>query len=316
MSVKIGTGFGNWPFGEAGPEALWRYVEACESGDVDSIWLSERIFGPPLFLEPVVGVAMMAARTQRLKFGFNVLTLPARDPLTLARELATIDWLSGGRMLPAFGLGNDLAAEWERAGIAKSERAARTDESTRIMKLLWSQDSVTYEGRFWRVKDAGITPRPRQADFPVWFGGRSDPALRRVGRLGDGWLASSITPREVAESIPKVRAAAAEAGREVPEDHYGVTLPYYIAPTVEQATANLPPALLKRRPDLPPSEIGAFGPPDVIADRLQQFVAAGATKFVLVHLSSPDELDEQLGLLSTEIIPRFHRKPAVAGSPA
>lgn len=316
MSVKIGTGFGNWPFGEAGPEALWRYVDACEARDIDSIWLSERTFGPPPFLEPVVAVSMMAARTKRLKFGFNVLTLPLRDPLTLARELATCDWLSGGRLLPAFGLGNDLAAEWERAGIPKSERAARTDESTRIMKRLWTEDGVTYEGRFWHLKDATIAPKPRQRDLPVWFGGRSDAALRRVGRLGDGWLASSITPDEVAESLPKLRAAAAEAGREVPEDHFGVTLPYLIAPSVEQATANLPPALLKRRPNLPPAEIGVFGPPETIAARLDRFIEAGATKFVLVHLSPPDQLDEQLRLLATEIIPRYHRRPAAVGSPS
>ena len=308
MSIKIGTGFGAWPFGEAGPAALWRYLEACELGDVDSIWLSERLFGPPPFLEPVTGVAMMAARTEHLKFGFNVLTLPVRDPLTLGRELATVDWLSGGRLLPAFGLGNDLAAEWERAGIPKSERAARTDEATAIMRRLWGEDGVTYEGRFWRLKDATLGIKPVHGSaMPIWFGGRSNAALRRVGRLGDGWLAASTSAAEVAESIPKVRAAAAEAGRRVDEDHYGVTLPYRIAPTVERAIADLPAAFLKRRPDLPPTEFGAFGPPEAVAATLDRYIQAGASKFVLVHLASPDELDAQLDLLVREVIPLYHK---------
>lgn len=315
MKVRIGTGFGVWPFGNEGPSALWRYLDDCEEGDVDSIWLSERIFGPAQFLEPVVGVAMMAARTKKLKYGFNVLTLPARDPLTLGRELATVDWLSEGRLLPAFGLGNDLVAEWERAGIPKSERAGRTDEATRIMRRLWSGESVTYEGKFWQLKDASLALTPRQGDrMPIWFGGRSEAALRRVGRLGDGWLAASATAEEVGEGIPKIRAYAAEAGRTVDEDHYGVTLPYIIAPTVDDAIAGLPAAYLKRRPDLNPTQFGAFGPPDVIAATLDRYIAAGASKFVLVHLAPPAELGAQLRLLAQEIIPRYHRKPVAAGA--
>lgn len=309
MHVKIGTGFGAWPFGQAGPEALWRYLETCENGDVDSIWLSERVFGPARFLEPVVGVAMMAARTEKLKFGFNVLTLPVRDPLTLGRELATIDWLSQGRLLPAFGLGNDLIAEWERAGIPKSQRAARTDEATRIMRRLWGEDGVTYEGRFWTIKDATLALKPvHGSEMPIWFGGRSEPALRRVGRLGDGWLAASATAAEVAAGIPKIHAFAAEAGRQVPDDHFGVTLPYRLAPTVEAAIAQLPASFLKRRPDLPPTEFGAFGPPEVVAATLDRYIAAGASKFVLVHLAQPDELDEQLNWLARDVIPRYHRQ--------
>lgn len=308
MSVKIGTGIGAWPFGESGPEALWRYVDACESLDLDSIWLSERLFGPPPFLETVVATAMMAARTTRLKFGFNVLTLPVRDPLTLGRELATLDWLSGGRLLPAFGLGNDLAAEWERAGIPKAERASRTDEATRILRRLWGEDNVTYEGRHWQLRDATIAPKPSQGGaMPIWFGGRSEAALRRVGRLGDGWLAASTSPTEVAASLPVIRAAAAEAGREVPEDHFGVTLPTRLAPTVDEALAAVSPGLLRRRPDLPPTEWGCFGPPEAVAATIDRYVAAGATKFVLVHLATPAEIDEQLRWLARDVVPRYHR---------
>lgn len=312
MGVVIGTGLGVWNFGEEGPAQFWRYVDRCEELGIDSIWLSERIFGPARLVEPVVAVAMMAARSKALKFGFNVLTLPLRDPLTLARQLATLDWLAGGRLFPAFGLGNEQTAEWERAGVAKSERAGRTDEAARIMRRLWTEESVTHEGRYWRYKDASLGVKPAQkGGLPIWFGGRSEAAQRRVGRLGDGWLASAITPDEVAEGIARIEAVAAEAGRSVPSDHYGVTLPFRIAGSVEEAIAALPAGYRARRPDMRPEDVGAFGPPDTVAATLDRFVAAGATKFVLSHIAaSPEEIDAQVETLAREVIPRYRRQPA------
>jgi probable F420-dependent oxidoreductase len=311
MSVKIGTGFGVLPFGAAGPEALWRYVDACEAADIDSIWLSERIFGPPALIEPVVGVAMMAARTRKLKFGFNVLTLPVRDPLTLARQLATLDWLSNGRLFPAFGLGNEQSAEWERVGIPKSERPGRTDEAAQLMRRLWGEDHVTHEGRYYKLRDATLAVKPVHGGaFPIWFGGRSEAAQRRVGRLGDGWLASAVTPEEVSAGIARIQAVAADQGRHVPDDHFGVTLPFRLAPTVEEAVAAIPPGRRLQRPDLPPDAIGAYGPPETIAATLDRYIAAGATKFVLSHVAGPEEIESQLAVLAREIIPRYRRVAA------
>src|SRR5215213_1313768 len=185
MSVKLGVGLAAWAFPELDPEAFFGYVERAEAGGVDSLWLSERLTSPATMLEPLSALAMAAARTRTMKFGMSVLVMPARNPVVLARTLATIDFLSGGRMLPAFGLGLEDPREQEAAGVARSERAARVAEATGLLRRLWAEDDVTYHGRFYDVTAATVRPRPAQASLPIWFGGRSDPALRRVGALGD-----------------------------------------------------------------------------------------------------------------------------------
>ena len=116
MSIKIGIGFGGWPFPSDDPEHLWRYVDTCEDLDIDSIWLSDRIVSPLLNMEPIVALSFAAARTKNLKFGTSVIALPLRNPTILAKEIATLDFLSGGRSLPAVGLGTEDAAEYEACG--------------------------------------------------------------------------------------------------------------------------------------------------------------------------------------------------------
>lgn len=111
MSIRVGVGIAGWPFPGKNPDDLFTYAERCDALGLDSLWLSERLAGPAPFLEPMAAIAAMAARTRRLKFGMSVLVVPARNPVVLARQIATIDFLAGGRMLPAFGLGTDDARE-------------------------------------------------------------------------------------------------------------------------------------------------------------------------------------------------------------
>ena len=147
MSVKVGVGFGGWPFPDADPERLWEYVDACESLGIDSIWLSDRIVSEVLSLEPLIALSFIAARTRTLKFGTSVLALPLRNPTVLAKEIATLDYLSGGRVLPAVGIGTEDEREFEACGSPKRQRAGRTDEAIKVMRLLWSQDEVTFHGK-------------------------------------------------------------------------------------------------------------------------------------------------------------------------
>ena len=201
----------------------------------------------------------MAGRTRKLKFGTSTLVLPTRNPIVLAKELATLDFLSQGRLFPAIGLGGDESKDLQAIGVNKKERAARTDEMIVLMRRLWTEEKVTFQGKFFAVEDATIMPRPWQKNgLPIWIGGRSEAALRRTGRLGDGWLVSSVSPSEVEAGIKSIRAYAAEAGRQVPEDHYGVLIPFYFAASVENAMAVAERAIRPRAdmptPNSPPSE--------------------------------------------------------------
>jgi probable F420-dependent oxidoreductase len=306
MSIKLGIGLAAWPFPDPDPELFFDYVERAEAAGVDSLWLSERLTSPAPMLEPLSALAMAAARTRSMKFGMSVLVLPARNPVILARTLATIDFLSGGRMLPAFGLGLEDPREQEAAGVPRAERAARVDEATRLLRRLWSEDEVTHHGRFYNVTSATVRPHPKQAALPVWFGGRSDAALRRVGTLGDGWLGSAVTPVEAAEMVPRIQAHAAAAGRAIDDDHYGVIVPYWITGDRDAALERVAPAMLRLRPDASPAGYAALGSAADCRDLVRRYVDAGVSKFVMRPVCPPAEIFAQLEQLTDEVLPAFH----------
>jgi probable F420-dependent oxidoreductase len=199
MKIRIGVGFAGWPFERTAD--FWQFVDLVEESGLDSIWLNDRIRNPTPALEPITALAMIAGRTTRIKFGMSVAVLPIRDPLILAKELATIDFLSDGRMLPAFGLGVDNEAEWLAVGKTPRHRGAMTDEAVSLMRRLWSEEAVTHRGQFYATHELTILPKPRQQPLPVWFGGRSPAAYRRVARLGDGFLGANQPATDVAQAI-------------------------------------------------------------------------------------------------------------------
>src|SRR6185369_13739858 len=262
MKVRIGIAFGQWPLSEIAPESIVDLVDHCEELDVDSIWLSDRLVSNRPLLEPVTFLSYIAGRLRNMKLGTSTLVLPTRNPVVLAKELATLDFISRGRLFPAFGLGGDDSTDLQAVGVNRKERAARADEMIALMRRLWTEGNVTFEGKFYSVKDVTITPRPWQKNgLPIWIGGRSQAAMRRTGRLGDGWLVSSITPAEVEAGVKSIRAYAAEAGRKVPEDHYGALIPFYFAASEEKAF-EMAGASVRPRADVPVGEFTAFGDSD------------------------------------------------------
>ncbi len=307
MSVKIGVGFGGWPFSDADPQRLWEYVDACEALGIDSIWLSDRIVSEALNLEPMIALSFIAARTTKLKFGTSVLALPLRGPTVLAKEIATLDYLSGGRVLPAVGLGTEDEREFEACGSPKRQRGARTDEAIKLMRLLWSQDEVTFHGDYFTLNEVTVQPKPVQRDLPpIWIGGRSEAALRRTARVGDGWLVSQATPDEVAQGIEQIKAMTLETGNEIEDDHYGALFSFCIADTAEEAAGLAAPHMLRRRSDVSYSEFSAFGPPDRVSALIDRYIEAGATKFVARPACPPSMMMDQLALLADEVVGRYH----------
>jgi probable F420-dependent oxidoreductase len=243
-----------------------------------------------------------------MKFGNSVLALPLRNPTVLAKEIATIDFISGGRMLPAVGLGTDNPAEFEACGVNISERAGRTDEAIVLIRRLWTEDSVTFHGKYFNVTQVHLEPRTIMKPCPpIWIGGRTDAALRRTGRLGDGWLASTVTPAEVGAGIIAIRRYAAEANRSVPDDHYGVIIPYCFDESHEKALGRASGFILPARTDLGPEEYGAFGNSGDILRRVNAYIDVGATKFVMRAVCSPEETLAQTERLAREVIPLLHK---------
>src|ERR1044071_5679790 len=280
MKIRIGITLSESWFGDD-PEALLRFTDDCDAWNIDSVWVSDRIAAPNPTLDPIVCMAYLASRLKNMKFGTSALVLPTRHPVVLAKQLATLDFLCRGRLLLVVGLGGDGTQDFEAVGVRREDRAKRADEAIVLMKKLWSEEKTTFAGQFYATEELALSPRPAQrAGPPVWIGGRSKAALRRAGRLGDGWLASSVTPDEVAAGIEMIRGSAEQAGRLVPEDHYGVLIPYCFATTKAEALDLAGPAI-RRRDDVAPEDYSAQGTPRQVLDRLREYVAAGATKFVM-----------------------------------
>ncbi|MGH7804118.1 MAG: LLM class flavin-dependent oxidoreductase, partial [Candidatus Binatia bacterium] len=294
MKVRVGFGFGISAATGMSADAFWTAVDTLEAQGWDSLWLSERATGD--VAGPIAGLAAVAGRTRKLKLGHSVLVVPGRNPLLLAKELATIDLLSAGRFVAAFGLGAEEPREREAYGVVKGEAGAMTEEAVILMKRLWSEDRVTHEGRFYRVNDVALRPRPHRRPHPdVWFGGHSKAALRRVARLGEGWLPSFLAPAEYAGMVGAIRAGATEAGRAIDDEHYGALLAY-LGPESSAAAETFLAAIRARRPEVEPRELVATSETD-LREKLERFVEAGASKFVIVPLTAPRDWESELAKL-------------------
>jgi probable F420-dependent oxidoreductase len=308
MSVRIGYMPGAFPTGKEGVQFFRGLVEVGDKYGYDSIWLSDRVVGERASVEPMVALSMVAAYSDKLKFGTSVLQLPIRSPVVLAKEMATLDYLSNGRLLPAIGLGQEDPREYEACGVSKEDRGRRSDEAMVVIRRLWQEDNVTHEGQFYTLHDVTVNPKPVQVPFlPIWIGGRSTAAQKRVGRTGDGWLVSSATAREVQEGITVIFDTAAEFGREIEEDHMGALISYYIAPTHEEAAQVAETYTTRPRPDAHFTEYSALGTPEQVKETIHNYLEAGASKFVVRPMCPPQQALEQLELFGNEVLPQFHK---------
>ncbi len=304
MSVRIGLGAALLP--ETSPTSFFRWIDLCEESEVDSIWLSERLASRQPALEPLTAIAAIAGRTQRLKFGMNVVLLPLRDPLVLAKECATIDYLSGGRLLPAFGVGAANAPEWRATGREPRGRGAVADEMLELIARLWAEEEVTHEGAHFRYEAASIAPRPVQQPLPLWIGGSSEAAIARTARLGSGWLAGIQTAAQVAPVVAGIKAKAAAEGRTIDADHYGAGFPFRFGSWDDSAVTRTAKAYA-RFAALDPRELFAVGSANEIVARAQEYVACGISKFVLRPLADSDtDAYAQTQRLIEDVLPAVH----------
>lgn len=305
--IRIGIGFGGGRLGLPSAETVCTYAERAEDLGIDSIWLSDRITASHPHLDIDCVMAAWAARTKRIKMGPSVLTLPARHPVEVARRYATLDYLTGGcgRVIMAVGLGND-PRDCLAAGIPTEERGARMEEGVAVLRKLWSGPRVTHHGRFYHFDDVTIDPRPARGPLDVWIGGRTDVALRRTARYGDGWFPSFITPQEFSAGMEKLAAYGAERGRTIDPREAGVVLLTYVTDDQARADSLLQLAAANFKLDAASmAERCAIGTVDGCRERLQAFVDAGCTKYVLFPLAPPDELIPQIETYGRRLIPAF-----------
>jgi probable F420-dependent oxidoreductase len=276
-------------------------VDALERLGFDSLWLSERIGGDAP--DPLVGMAFAAGRTTRLKFGMSVMVLPGRNPIVLAKELATLDRLSNGRLLPAFGLGVADPHEQQAFGVERGARAKLFDEALTVLRGAWAEENLTHHGDHFHYDDLRVLPKPRQSHLDVWLGGIAPSELRRTGRLADGWLPSFVTPDDAARGREAIEATLAEHDRTIDEDHYGALIAYSSGP-LPQSVVDL---MAKRRPDLADPAVLVPEGWDSLMATIDKFVAVGTSKFVILPIvepASPEQWIEHLEVAAPIVLAR------------
>jgi len=292
--VRIGIGLGTLS-GSANRENFEAIVDQCESLGFDSLWMSERIGAETP--DPMIALALADGRTTRMKLGTSVLVFPGRNPVILAKEMATLDVLSGGRFLPAVGLGAVDPPEQRAFGVDRKERGRRHDEALALMRACWSGNVISHHGEFYSVDDVQVLPRPAQERLDVWLGGIAPSELRRVGRVGDGWLPSFCSPDDVAEGIPFIEEAAAEARRSMDPEHYGALISYSDGPLPQRFVE----LIERRRPGLDPRSV--IPTRDALPGLLREFIDAGASKFVIIPLVGDADPEAELSVLADELLP-------------
>jgi probable F420-dependent oxidoreductase len=291
MKIRFGVAPGT-DLSVAGFPAL---VDRLEADGIDSLWLSELVFSGAI--EPMVGLTHALARTERLKVGTSVTVLPGRHPALVAKQLASLAALAPRRVLPVFGLRPANPGELPLFPVPDKARGAVFDESLLLLRRLLTEDVVDHTGEHFTLTGARIRPRPARLD--IWLGGSAEAGMRRIGRYADGWLGSLVSPARAGRLRQAIIDSATAAGREIEDDHYGLSL--LLAP------GGLSPDLAERlrqrgQAEEDPRTLVASSW-DHLHELVDGYVANGLSKFV-VRPSGELSTEEFLDGFVHELLPR------------
>lgn len=259
------------------------FFKQAEALGYDSLWTEDRVFHDANFLEPLTLLSWAAASTEHIQLGTAVLLLALRNAPALARQVSTMDHLSGGRLNLGISIGG-RPNEFPGLGLRESKRVARLRESIAVLKQLLTGESVTYEGRFYQLDEAIVRPGvTRPGGVPLYMGGRVDAALRRAAELTDGWIGGPFSPAEdYRTSLATVHEYAKGFGRDPAALEAGKLIYVSVDDDKERALATLKPFIADYYgPRIDIAEHGVYGPPDEVAAQLRGFVEAGVTTFML-----------------------------------
>jgi probable F420-dependent oxidoreductase len=306
MSAKIGVTCGG---------DLWtdEQIRSVETLGYDSFWTGEHIVYHRPILEAVTVLTHAAAVTSKIKVGPATLILPLRHPTMVAKQFASLDVFSKGRVRLTVGVGGDYPREFDACGVPMNERGQRTQEAIEIMRKYWSGERFDYDGKIFKLKDVDMLPRPVNGTIPIWVSGRQDAPLKRAALLGDGWHPYMYTPERCHESFQQVKTYAKEAGRKLPSDYVFACFVYVaMYDDLEYARARGIKELSYRyNQDF--SERGLvdryciYGPPSRIAEYLSKYIEAGTNYLILAPIMPPEKRIEHLERLAKEVVPELNK---------
>jgi probable F420-dependent oxidoreductase len=270
------------------------FADTLDASEFDGVWLSDVPFGP--LLDPLLGLALIAGRTSRLRLGANVVPL-GRNPFLLAKELAQLDQLSGGRLLLSFVPGLDQPGEREALLMGAENRGVVLEEVLGLLRSWWAGKEVEHHSPRWSFTALASAARPLQDPLEVWLGGRGPKALERVGRVADGWLGAMVTPEEAGMARERIQASAATADRQIDHEHFGLSIPY----ARDAPDAAVLSGFSARRGDLDPLAVLPVGA-RALRSLVDRYIDAGLSKFVLRPVASVASWQDEVRWLADAVI--------------
>jgi probable F420-dependent oxidoreductase len=287
---------------------LATFVELVDRCGYDSLWVGDHISFPVPIFDPLLQLAQAAVVSRRLTLGTGVLLLPLRHPTPVAKQVTTLDHLTEGRLILGVGVGGEFPKEYSACDVPHSERGARLAEGVQVLRKFFSGEPVSHQGRFYGpFEDVPMRPPPRQPGGPpIWFAGRKEPALRRIGRLGDGYLAYVITPSMYAAALATIAAAATDANRSPEPFGTGHLLFTRLDNTYETALDRATETLSVRYAmdfRKAAARYCALGTPEQVVERIREFHAAGVRHVVLDLLGPYEERQRQIEWFAADALP-------------
>jgi probable F420-dependent oxidoreductase len=285
--------------------ALVRQVDDC---GYDSLWVGDHIAFAVSILDPLLQLAQAALVSRRLMLGTNVYLLPLRHPVPVAKQVATLDHLTEGRLIFGVGVGGEFPKEYQACGVPLNERGPRLSEAIPLLRALWSGEPVDHRGRHYPgFGGVAMQPPARQPGGPpIWVGGRADAALARAGRLADGWISYVVTPDTFRAALAKIAAAADKAGRRIDRFGTGHLLFLRLDDSYDKALDAAAESLSRRYAmdfRRAAERYAALGPPEQVAERIRGFHAAGARHIVLDFVGPYEERPQQIEAFARRVMP-------------
>jgi probable F420-dependent oxidoreductase len=283
---------------------LRRFVPRAEELGFEGLWVQEQILGDAPVLEPVTLITYAAALSSRIRLGTSVLITVVRNPVQLAKSLASLDQLSNGRITIGVGIGGPHIPE-AVFGVTTEHRGQRFVEGIQVMKAFWTQPRASMSGTSWQFSEIAMEPKPTQKPHPpLWFGAREAVALRRAARLGDGWMgAGSSSSADFVKQLELLRRALDEEERDL--DKFAISKRVYLAVDNDRKRAERRLrewfGLRYRFPDMAP-RVSLWGSREECVDKLGDLIRAGARHLLLNPVF--DEA-EQMEILASDVIPKL-----------
>jgi probable F420-dependent oxidoreductase len=336
MSVIVSAGLPTgmegltYPIPMSDPEALIRIAQFAEKLGYHSVWGNDHMTTqryvraefpqPPRFWEPLMTYAFVAAHTTTLRFGTGILVLPMRrDIVVTAKQIATLDHFSGGRLEIGVGVGayrEEFEALWPDADV---HRGDMVEEGVKALRLLFTERTASFDGKYYRFRDVEFFPKPKQARLPIYFGGNSANHLRRVAESADGWIPAGMEAERLRGHVAELRQMATAAGRDPATIAVAPQYVVHIGRSQEAAVArfrqsqmykhlmSLSQSTLKQQAGRPMEDINLVGGIDAVVAKAQAFKEAGVTHFLGLYFAANglQELLDQMQMFAEEVTPKI-----------